>query len=31
MLQGNIVAFLADAEVNPLSLPDFVMSHVLGQ
>ena len=31
MLQGNMVAFLTDAEVNPLSSPDFVMSHVSGQ
>jgi len=31
MLQGNIVAFFADAEVNLLSLPDFVMSYVFGQ
>jgi len=31
MLQGNMVAFLADAEVNPLSSPDFVISHVSGQ
>jgi len=31
MLQGNIVAFLADAEVNLLSSPKFVMSHVSGQ
>jgi len=28
MLQGNMVAFLADAEVNSLSSPEFVMSHV---
>ena len=31
MLQGNIMAFLADAEVNPLSSPDFVMPRVSGQ
>jgi len=31
MLQGNMVTFLADAEVNPVSSPDFVMSHVSGQ
>ena len=31
MLQGNMVAFLADAEVNLLSSPEFVMSHVSGQ
>jgi len=31
MLQGNMVAFFADAEVNLLSSPKFVMSHVSGQ
>ena len=30
-MQGNIVAFFADAEVNLLSSPEFVMSHVSGQ
>jgi len=31
ILQGNMVTFLADAEVNLLSSPEFVMSHVSDQ
>jgi len=31
ILQGNIVTFLADVEVNLLSSPEFVMSHVSDQ
>jgi len=31
MLQDNMMAFLADMEVNQLSSSNFVMSCVLGQ
>jgi len=30
-MQGNMMAFLDDGEVNPLSSPNFVMSRVSGQ